>query len=84
MPEKIQKIYCNNIVHTTELNRFQVYNKQKSQSFILSYLYSSYEYSCLYSYYWVSMVKNPPTNAGDGGSITGSRRPLAKGNGNPL
>ena len=30
------------------------------------------------------MVKNPPTNAGEGGSITGSRRSPAEGNGNPV
>ena len=31
-----------------------------------------------------SVVKNPPTNAGDAGSITGSGRSHGKGNGNPL
>ena len=30
------------------------------------------------------MVKNLPTNAGDAGSITGSRRSPGEGNGNPL
>ena len=30
------------------------------------------------------MVKNPPANAGDAGSIPGSERALGKGNGNPL
>ena len=30
------------------------------------------------------MVKNPPTNAGDAGSIPGLRRSLREGNGNPL
>ena len=78
-------------MHTTELNRFQGYNKQKSQSFILSYLYLSYEYSCYIHVIFILLgfpgglvVKNPPTNAGDGGSITGSRRSLAEENGNPL
>ena len=31
-----------------------------------------------------SVVKNPPANAGDTGSIPGSRRSLGEGNGNPL
>ena len=30
------------------------------------------------------MVKNLPANAGDAGSISGSRRSLGGGNGNPL
>ena len=30
------------------------------------------------------MVKNPPANAGDMGSIRGWRRSLGEGNGNPL
>ena len=30
------------------------------------------------------MVKNPPTNAGDAGSIPGLGRSLREGNGNPL
>ena len=30
------------------------------------------------------MVKNPPANAGDVGSIPGSERPPGEGNGNPL
>ena len=30
------------------------------------------------------MVKNPPTNVGDAGSIPGSRRSPGGGNGNPL
>ena len=32
----------------------------------------------------VSVVKNPPANSGDVGSIPGSRRSLAEENGNPL
>ena len=32
----------------------------------------------------VSVVKNPPANAGDAGSIPGSGRSLGEGNGNPL
>ena len=32
----------------------------------------------------VSVVKNPPANAGDTGSIPGSRRSLGEGNGNLL
>ena len=31
-----------------------------------------------------SMVKNPPVNAGDAGSIPGSGRSPGEGNGNPL
>jgi len=31
-----------------------------------------------------SMVKNPPANAGDMGSISGSGRSTREGNGNPL
>ena len=31
-----------------------------------------------------SAVKNPPTNAGDSGSIPGSGRSPGEGNGNPL
>ena len=31
-----------------------------------------------------SVVKNPPANAGDMGSISGSGRSLGEGNGNPL
>ena len=31
-----------------------------------------------------SVVKNPPANAGDMGSIPGSGRYIAEGNGNPL
>ena len=31
-----------------------------------------------------SVVKNPPANAGDVGSIFGSRRYSGEGNGNPL
>ena len=31
-----------------------------------------------------SVVKNPPANAGDVGSIPGSERPPGEGNGNPL
>ena len=31
-----------------------------------------------------SMVKNPPANAGDSGSVAGSRRSPREGNGNPL
>ena len=31
-----------------------------------------------------SVVKNPPANAGDSGSISGSRRSPGEGNGNPL
>jgi len=31
-----------------------------------------------------SVVKNPPANAGDAGSIPGLGRSLGKGNGNPL
>ena len=31
-----------------------------------------------------SVVKNPPANAGDMGSITGSGRSPGEGNGNPL
>ena len=31
-----------------------------------------------------SMVKNPPANAGNVGSIPWSERPLGEGNGNPL
>ena len=30
------------------------------------------------------MVKNPPANAGDTGSILGSERSPAEGNGNPM
>ena len=30
------------------------------------------------------MVKHPPANAGDAGSIPGSGRSLGEGNGNPL
>ena len=30
------------------------------------------------------VVKNPPANAGDSGSIPGSGRSLGEGNGNPL
>ena len=33
---------------------------------------------------WCSAVKNPPTNAGDAGSIPGSGRSPGEGNGNPL
>ena len=32
----------------------------------------------------VPVVKNPPANAGDTGSIPGSGRSLGEGNGNPL
>ena len=31
-----------------------------------------------------SVLKNPPVNAGDVGSIPGSERPPGEGNGNPL
>ena len=31
-----------------------------------------------------SVVKNPPANAGDSGSISGSRRSPGEGNGNPV
>ena len=31
-----------------------------------------------------SVLRNPPANAGDVGSIPGSRRFLGEGNGNPL
>ena len=31
-----------------------------------------------------SVVKNPPANAGDSGSISGSRRSPGEGNSNPL
>ena len=31
-----------------------------------------------------SVVKNPPANAGDGGSLPGSERSPGEGNGNPL
>ena len=31
-----------------------------------------------------SVVKNPPANVGDEGSIPGSGRSLGEGNGNPL
>ena len=31
-----------------------------------------------------SMVRNPPANAGDAGSISGSRRSPGEGNGNPF
>ena len=31
-----------------------------------------------------SVVKNPPANAGDTGSILGSERSPAEGNGNPM
>ena len=31
-----------------------------------------------------SVVKNPPTNTGNTGSIPGSRKSPGKGNGNPL
>ena len=31
-----------------------------------------------------SMIKNPPANAGDSGSIPGSGRSCGEGNGNPL
>ena len=31
-----------------------------------------------------SVVKNPPANAGDAGSIPGFGRPPGEGNGNPL
>ena len=31
-----------------------------------------------------ALVKNPPANAGDPGSIPGSRRSPGEGNGNPL
>ena len=31
-----------------------------------------------------AVVKNPPANAGDTGSIPGSRRSPGEGNGNPL
>ena len=31
-----------------------------------------------------SVVKNSPANAGDAGSIPGSRRSLGEGNGNPV
>ena len=30
------------------------------------------------------MVKNPPANAGDTGSVSGSGRPPGEGNGNPV
>ena len=30
-----------------------------------------------------SVVKNPPANAGDSGSVSGSRRSPGEGNGNP-
>ena len=33
---------------------------------------------------WHTVVLNPPTNAGDAGSIPGSGRPPGGGNGNPL
>ena len=39
-------------------------------------------------YRWTSqvvlVVKNPPANAGDGGSIPGSEKSPGKGNGNPF
>ena len=31
-----------------------------------------------------SVIKNPPANAGDKGSIPGTGRSLVEGNGNPL
>jgi len=31
-----------------------------------------------------SVIKNPPTNAGDKGSFLGTGRSLGEGNGNPL
>ena len=38
----------------------------------------------LYGFPGGSMVKNPPANAGDAGSIPGSGRAPGEGNGNPL
>ena len=50
----------------------------------ITYIYI-YTYECLdMDFPCGSVVKNPPTNAGDGGSIPGSGRSPGKGNGNPL
>ena len=39
---------------------------------------------CIRGLPWCSVVKNLPANAGDMGSIPGSRRSPGEGNGNPL
>ena len=46
-----------------------------------TYLLSVY---LLYSFSGGSVVKNPPTNEGDMGSVLGLRRSPGRGNGNPL
>ena len=46
-----------------------------------TYLLSVY---LLYSFPGGSVVKNPPTNEGDMGSVLGLRRSPGRGNGNPL
>ena len=50
---------------------------------IFSYIYALYV-SVLWDFPGGSVVKNPPANSGDTGSIPGSGRTPAGGHGNPL
>ena len=50
---------------------------------IFSYIYALYV-SVLWDFPGGSVVKNPPANSGDTGSIPGSGRSPGEGNSNPL
>ena len=66
--------------------RFSVYLMESDSSakhwYSLSFLKNNSIIS--WSFSSGSVVKNPPADAGDVGSIPGSRRSLGKGSGNPL
>ena len=56
--------------------------KVSSESLKPIFVYTSV--NCKLGFLGVSVVKNPPANAGDVGLIPGLGRSLRKGNGNPL
>ena len=81
------------------LRKLKQFSANSSNFIYVHYIYISYISSCnhtlyLSSYCWKcsiwsgfpggSVVKNLPANAGDAGSIPGSRRSPREGNGNPI
>ena len=56
--------------------------KEERLSHFLDFIGIDHSFYC--SFPGGSVVKNPPANAGDVGSIPGSGRFLGEGNGNPL
>ena len=66
------------------LGFFQYYNNNACESALWAVITDVKADASIGGFLGGSLVKNPPANAGDVGSIPGLGRPPGEGNGNPL